>query len=175
MELNQRVHVDLYGPLKSSGNNKHVLCMTVAFSKIAVVVPIPDKEASTVAQMIRWIYRFAPPTQIHSDGSKELVNKLSAELFAILNIQHTKTTPAHRHCNAQVENFNRRFKDDLSLYLHDHTLDWEKFLPAMEFAYNTSYQSTIGTTPFQLMHGFPGDSTGFQPKAHLDSKHLFAD
>ena len=25
------------------------------------------------------------------------------------------------------------------------------------------------------MHGFPGDSTGFQPKAHLDSKHLFAD
>ena len=45
---NQRVHVDLYGPLKSSGNNKHVLCMTDAFYKIAVVVPIPDKEASKV-------------------------------------------------------------------------------------------------------------------------------
>ena len=176
-EPNQRVHVDLYGPLKSSGFNKHVLCMTDAFSKIAVVVPIPDKEASTVAQMIldRWVYRFAPPVQIHSDGGKEFVNKLSAELFAILDIKHTKTTPAHPQCNAQVENFNRRIKDYLSPYLHDHTLDWEKFLPAMEFAYNTSYQSTIGTTPFQLMHGFPADSTGFQPKAQPSSKHLFID
>ena len=45
----------------------------------------------------------------------------------------------------------------------------------MEFAYNTSYQSTIGTTQFQLMHGFPADSTGFQPKAQRDSIHLFAD
>ena len=54
------VHVDLYGPLKLWDNNKHVLCMTNAFSKIAVVMPIPDMEASTVAQMIlnRWIYRF---------------------------------------------------------------------------------------------------------------------
>ena len=147
--------------------------MTNAFSKIAVVVPIPDKEASTVAQMILngWIYRFAPPVQIHSGGGKEFVNKLSAELFAILDFQHTKTTLTHPQCNAQVESFNRWIKDYLSLYLHDHTLDWEKFLPAMEFA----YQSTIGTTPFQLMHEFPADSTGFQPKAQLDSKHLFAD
>ena len=38
---NQRVHVGLFGLLKSSGRNKQVLCMTDAFSKIAVVVPIP--------------------------------------------------------------------------------------------------------------------------------------
>ena len=58
VEPNQRIHVDLYGPLKSSGRNKHALCMTDGFFKIAVVVPISDKEASTVAQMIldRWIY-----------------------------------------------------------------------------------------------------------------------
>ena len=137
-----------------------MLCTTDAFSKIAVVVPIPDKEASTVAQMILncWIYRFAPP----------------AVFFAILDIQHTQTTPAHPQCNAQVKNFNRRIKEYLSPYLHDHTLDWEKFLLAMEFVYNTCYQSTIFTTRFKLMHGFPTDSTGFQPKAQLDSRHLIA-
>ena len=171
-EPNQCVHVDLYGPQQSSGNNKHVLCMTGAFSKIRGVVPIQDKEAYTVAQMIlnRWIYRFAPPTQIHSDGGKEFVNQLSAELFAILNIQHTKTTPEHPQCNAQVENFNCRIKDYLGPYLHDYTLDWEKFLPAMEFAYNMCYQSTIGTKLFQLMHGFPGNYTGFQPKDSSSNK-----
>ena len=47
--------------------------MTDAFSKFAVVIPIPDKEATTVAQGILdlWIYRFAPLDQIHSDGGKE--------------------------------------------------------------------------------------------------------
>ena len=82
------------------------------------------------------------------DSGKELVYKLLAELFDILDIQHTKTAPAHPQFNAQVKNFNRPIKDYLSLYLHDHTLDWEKFLPAMEFAYNMCYQSTIGTTLF---------------------------
>ena len=173
----QCVHLDLYGPLKSLGDNEHVLCTTDAFSKIAVVMPIPDKEASTVAQMIldRWIYQFAPPAQIHSDGGKEFVNKMSAKFFAILDIKHTKMTPAHPQCNAQVENFNCGIKEYLSPYQHDHTLDWDKFLPAMAFAYNTCYQSTIGTTLIQLMHGFPADSMGFQPKAQVDSRHLFAD
>ena len=136
--------------------------MTDAFSKIAVVVPIPNKEASTVTQMIldHWVYRFAPPAQIHSDGGKVFVNKLSAELFAILDIKQSKTTTTHPQSNTQVENFNRRIKEYLSPYQHDHTLDWEKFLPAMAIAYNTCYQSTIGTTPFQLMHGFPVDSAG---------------
>ena len=151
--------------------------MTDAFSKIAVVVPIPDKEASTLAQMIhdRWVYRLAPPAQIHSDGGKEFFNKLSAELFAILDIKHSKTTLTHPQCNAQVENFNRQIKVHLSLYLHVHTLDWEKFLPAMAFACNTCSQSTIGTTQFQLMHSFLAVSTGFQPKAQIDSRHLFTD
>ena len=144
-ERNQHIHVDLYGPLKLSGHNKHVLCMTDAFSKIAVVVPIPNKEASTVAMILdHWIYRFAPPAQIHSHGEKEFVMKLFAELFAILDIKHTKTTPAH----PQVENFNRRIKEYLSPYLHDHTSDREKFLLAMAYAYNMCYQSTIGTTLF---------------------------
>ena len=71
--------------------------MTDAFSKIAVVAPIPDKEASTVEQMIidRWLYQFAPPAQIHSDVNQEFVNKLSAELFTILDMKHSKATPAH--------------------------------------------------------------------------------
>ena len=38
----------------------------------------------------------------------------------------------------------------------------------MNFTYNSSYQSTIGTMPFQLMYGFPADTTGLQAKAHPD-------
>ena len=62
---NVRIHADLFGPLKSINENKHILCLTDAFTKIAVVVPIPDKEATTVAPNIlnHWIYRFSAPQQ----------------------------------------------------------------------------------------------------------------
>jgi hypothetical protein len=32
-------------------------------------------------------------------------------------------------------------------------LDWENFLPALMLSYNTSYHSTIATTPFKLLFG----------------------
>jgi hypothetical protein len=44
------VHVDLFGPLKTSGNsNKYILCITDAFTKHAEVIPIENKQADTVA------------------------------------------------------------------------------------------------------------------------------
>jgi hypothetical protein len=33
------------------------------------------------------------------------------------------------------------------------TLDWEQYLPAHQFSYNTSYHSTISTMPFELLYG----------------------
>jgi hypothetical protein len=38
------------------------------------------------------------------------------------------------------------FKDDT-------TLNWETLLPALVISYNTSYHSTIATTPFELLFG----------------------
>ena len=65
---------------------------------------------------------------------------------------------------ALVENSNMRIKEYLAPFIHDNSLNREKFLPAMNFAYNTSYHSTIGTTPFQLLYGYPADTLGFQNK-----------
>jgi hypothetical protein len=39
------------------------------------------------------------------------------------------------------------------LFIDDTTLDWENFLPALMLSYNTSYHSTIATTPFELLFG----------------------
>ena len=71
---NVKVHTDLFGPLKSNSNIRHMLCKT----KIANVVPIPDKEDITLAMSIlnHWIFQFSAPQQIYTDGGKEFVNKL---------------------------------------------------------------------------------------------------
>jgi transposase InsO family protein len=153
---NQRVHIDLFGPLKTSGQgNKMVLVMTDAFTKYAEAIAIPDKQAETVAMeiFVHWICRFGSPVQIHSDNGTEFVNKLNKELFKLLEIKHTTTTPAHPQCNAQAEVFNKTMAKYLASFVDESTLDWEQYLPALQFSYNTSYHSTIATTPFELLYG----------------------
>jgi hypothetical protein len=153
---NIRIHSDLFGPMLAAGRqHKYILCITDAFTKYALVTAVENKEAETVAKAIfaEWFCKFGIPAQIHTDGGKEFVNKLSNELFTLLNVKHTKTTPAHPQCNAQVEVFNRTVKTYLASFVDDTTLDWENFLPALMLFYNTSYHSTIATTLLELLFG----------------------
>jgi hypothetical protein len=133
----------------------YILCMTDAFTKYAVVTSIPNKDAQTVAKAIfeQWFCKFGIPAQIHTDGGKEFVNKLLTEMCELLNVQQTKTSPYHPQCNAQVEVFNKTVKKYLASYVDETTLNWDEFLPALMLAYNTSYHSTIATTPFELLFG----------------------
>jgi len=72
-------------------------------------------------------------------------------LFQLLNIRHTKTSPAHPQCNAQVEVFNKMVTKFLQSFVDDTSLNWETFLPALVISYNTSYLSTIATTALELL------------------------
>ena len=155
-EMNQRVHVDLYGPLKTSeSGKKFILVMTDAFSKYAEVTAVHNKEATTVGEAIfnRWICRFGCPLEVVSDGGKEFVNKLSKELYSKLNIKHSMTTAYHPQCNAQVERFNQTVSKYLASFTDQSTLDWELYLAPLAFSYNTSLHRTTRATPFALTFG----------------------
>jgi transposase InsO family protein len=108
--------------LTADSNKKFILCITDAFTKYAVVTAIANKEAEMVADAIYkdWFIKFGIPAQIHTDRGKEFVNKLLAELFQLLNVQHTKTSPAHPQCNAQVEVFNKTVKKVLAIFCGRH-------------------------------------------------------
>jgi len=88
--------------ITADSNKKFVLCITNAFTKYAVVTAIANKDAETVADALykEWFSKFDIPAQTHTDGSKEFVNKLSADLFQLLNVSHTKMSPAHPQYNA---------------------------------------------------------------------------
>jgi len=109
-----------------------------------------------------WFCKFGIPAQIHSDSRKVFDNKLSKELFNLLNLEHTKMTPAHPQCNAQVEVFNKTVKKYLASFVDDTMVDWENFLPALMLSYNTSYHSTIATTLFELLFGTKPRLSSFQ-------------
>ena len=154
--LNQRVAIDLFGPLRTSSQGKQfVLCMTDAFTKYAEITAVTDKSAPTVARAIfeKWICRFGCPVEITSDNGKEFCNELNKELFKLLQIKHATTTPYHPQCNSQAEVQNKNIKKYLADFVDKTTLDWPLYMAPLAFAYNTALHRSIKCTPFFLTFG----------------------
>ena len=155
-EINMRIHADLHGPLKTSGNyKKYILVITDAFTKYVELVAIDNKEAVTVTEAIfrRWICRYGVPLEIITDQGKEFCNKLSDELYKLLQTKHLTTSSRHPACNAQAEVANKTIAKYLNSFVDDTTLDWEIYLAPLMFCYNTSFHRSIKNTPYFLTYG----------------------
>ena len=77
---------------------KYVLSMVDHLTRFAVLVPVRDKAAETVAQAIieRIISIFGPPETLHSDQGSEFENEVIYQLQLILGYKKTCTTRTGR-------------------------------------------------------------------------------
>lgn len=175
---NERVHVDLMGPLRtSSQGNKMVLVITDAFTKYTICVAIPNKEAKTVAEAIfkHYITIFSVPRIIVSDQGKEFSNDIMDELCVLLGVDKRRTAAMHPATNSAAESFNRSFIKFMTRTLDGQsTLDWEEQLPALMISYNTQVHKSTLNTPFYLtfLHppNLPFYDLAFEDKtSHSDS------
>jgi hypothetical protein len=143
------IHADLFGPMLTADNNKKfVLCITDAFTKYAVVTAIANKEAEMVVDAIYkdWFAKFGIPA--HGWGKRIRQQTFSRtfpafECPAHKNFTSTSTVQCASGSFKTIKKFLQSFVDDT-------TLNWETFLLALAISYNTSYHSTIATTPFEL-------------------------
>ncbi|MBM3428406.1 MAG: DDE-type integrase/transposase/recombinase, partial [Bacteroidetes bacterium] len=154
--FNERVHLDLFGPLKSvHGGHRYILCMTDAFSRYATMTVITDKEASTVIDAIfkHWICKFGTPIEFLTDRGKEFVNKMNDEMCKLFQIKHLKTSGYHPQTNTYAEVCNKTIARYLASFVDKTTLNWEDYVEPMNFAYNTSFHESTRLTPFFLTFG----------------------
>ena len=153
---NQRVHADLFGPLRtSSSGKKFILVITDAFTRYVELVAIDNKEAEVVAEAIfnNWICRFGVPAQLVTDQGKEFVAKVCQQIWKKLDMLHITTSARHPQANAQAEVVNKTIARYLASFVDETTLDWEPFLAPLMFSYNTAYHRSIRTSPFFLTYG----------------------
>jgi hypothetical protein len=88
-----------------------------------------------------------------TDQGKEFCNKLSDELFKLMEMKHGRTSAYHPQCNSQAEVANKTIAKYLRNVVDTTTLDWEAYLAPLMFSYNTSFHRTIQTSPYFLTFG----------------------
>ncbi len=137
-----RVHADLFLPgAISAAGHKYVLVITDAFSKLAELVPLKDKEAGTVARAIvdTWICRYSTPKVLITDREREFCSKLSDELFKKLGVDRRRTSAYHPQTISSAEAFYQELIKIMTAILDKpDDPEWEAKLPTVMLAYNTA-------------------------------------
>ena len=130
---NQRVHVDLIGPLLSTEGKKYILTATDAFTKYCCAWPIDNKNDATVASTLfhQYFCKYGCPIEIMSDQGLEFCNKLSDELCKLLQIKHNTTTAYRPQSNSSSEVFNKTIAKYLSSFVDSKTKNWIDYINPM--------------------------------------------
>ena len=147
--------VDLQGKFPLSFGNQYVMVVIDCFTRWLILVPIPDKKATTVADALfeHVIIAHSCFKRLLSDQGGEFINRVMKRLCERLNIERIHTAPYKPSTNAQVERVNSFVKKALAMLANEHPSLWSNYLSAVCFAYRTTNVSTTKVTPFEAMYG----------------------
>ncbi|KAK7495409.1 hypothetical protein BaRGS_00013348 [Batillaria attramentaria] len=152
----RRVGVDLVGPIipASDRKNRYILVAVDYATRYPEAVPLPSIEAERVAEALREMWtRLGVPREVLTDNGAQFASELMSEVNRLLCIRGLTTTPYHAQCNGLVERFNGTLKAMLRKLCQDRPRDWDRFVPALLFAYREVPQESLGFSPFELLYG----------------------
>lgn len=152
------VIVDTIGPLsKSICGNQYAVTLMCDLTKHLTIVPIPNKEAKTVAKAIfeNFILVFGVMKNMRTDLGTEYKNQIFDELGRLLKFKHDFSTPYHHQTVGTVERNHRVLNAYLRSYLIENRDDWDVYAKYFQFCYNTTPNSSnkFNFTPFELVFG----------------------
>lgn len=140
---------------ETEDGNTCVLVIVDYFTKWTEAIPLPSHTALNVADaLVTEVFtRFGVPRIIHSDQGAEFQSQLMTELYHLLEIRKTRTTPFHPSSDGLVENFNRTLINMLSKFCQTNKTNWDHHLPYLLCAYRSSIHESTGCSPNLLMLG----------------------
>jgi hypothetical protein len=150
------VVIDLLGTGTTTRNgNKYMLVMVDLLSKWPEAIPIPDKEASTVARAFvnGCVARHGCPEIVISDQGSEFTNEMMTTIFKNMGIQANRTLSYHPQSNGCCERMNRSIIQMLSKYSDENGTNWDENIELILFAYRVAPHSSTGIPPFEFNKG----------------------
>lgn len=154
----KRVAVDIVGPLHppTDKGNRFILTLIDYASRYPEAIALPGIDTERVAEALVEIFsRIGVPEEMLTDMGSQFTSALMKEVSRLISMRQLTTTPYHPICNGLVERFNGTLKQMLKKMCIDRPKDWDKYLPALLFAYRDVPQDSLGFSPFDLVYARP--------------------
>ena len=154
-EFNEVVQIDHQKICMTDNGYYQVLVMIDHFTKFAEAVPcITASAEETCDHLINtWIARHGCPMTFQSDNGTAFVGELTKELMRRSQVAQAHSTTYHPQTNGLVERQNRTLVSMLRVYCSRYMTDWDRYLPQVMGAYNSTQHSTTGVSPHMMLTG----------------------
>jgi hypothetical protein len=143
-------------------NGKTVILTVVGrFSKAAHFIPLSHPYT---AMSVAWVFfseivrLHGIPSSIVSDRDPVFTSSFWRELFRLAGVKLQFTSTFHPQSDGQSEATNKIILMYLRCLTGDRPRNWLEWLPRAEFCYNSSYQQSLKTSPFEVVYGRPPPS-----------------
>ena len=153
--FNELVQIDHQKICMTATGYNQVLVMIDHFTKYAEAAPCMTASAEeTCDHLINvWIARHGCPITFQSDNGKAFVGDLMKELMKRSQVAQAHSTTYQPQTNGLVERQNRTLVSMLRVYCSRYMDDWDKHLPQVMGAYNSTEHSTTGISPHMMLNG----------------------
>ena len=140
--------------MTNSGYNR-VLVMIDHFTDYAENVPcITASPEETCDHLINtWIARHGCPITFQSDNRTASVGEITKEPVRRSQVAQAHSTTYHPQTNGLLERQNGILVSMLRLYYSRYKTDWDRYLPQVMGAYNSTQHSTTGISPYITLTG----------------------
>jgi transposase InsO family protein len=151
----QVVSVDFIGPLPRSKSGKTVIVVaTDAFTKMVVAEALHD---STTRKLVEFIegqvfLKHQVPEILISDNGPQFLSKQFCNLLTAYKVVHWTNSVYHPQ-NNPTERVNQVIGNCLRCFVGEDHRDWDRNLPKIIAAINTSQHEATGFTPYFLNFG----------------------
>lgn len=150
------VSLDFVEGLPRSRNVDTILVVVDTFSKYAHFLPLLHPfSALKVAQVyLDSVYKLhGLPLSIISDRDKIFTSHLWQELFRLSGTTLKMSSSYHPQTDGQTKRVNQCLETFLRSFVHACPSKWLSWLSIAEYWYNSSYHSSMGRTPFEVLYG----------------------
>lgn len=164
------LYIDFIGPFPRSKQGFLYLFVVVdAFSKFVRIHPM---RSATAKGVIRFLERdifllFGVPDKIVSDNGSQFVSREYRSFLESYRVQATYVSRYHPQANA-AEAANKTIENAIRSYVTENHRDWDRYLPQITCALNTSFHSAICMSPYYANFGTHMATLGNTLLGHQD-------
>ena len=155
------VAMDIVGPMgnaKSATSNKNRFICTFIdwFSRFCVCYAIPNTDAETIGDCItKFTQRLGTPITLISDNASYFTDAALSQYERRMGIKHSFVAAFRPEGNGLLERFHSTLGRSMKVRAAaSRSINWDKELDSVTFAYNIAEHGVTGYSPFYLLHGW---------------------
>ena len=143
-DFNEMVQIDHQKICMTNSGYIQVLVMIDHCTKYAEAVPCINASAEEACDYLinTWIVRHGCPMTFQSDNGTAFVGEFTKERMRCSQVAQAHSRTYHPQTNGLVERQNRTLVSMLRVYCSRYMTDWDRYLPQVMAAYNSTQHST---------------------------------